>query len=155
VSFSCLSCCSVLMSTGPVRAFVPLPFLPSVAFFFACLLMLISPTPASTESKLVPDMLSQFMPSAVLSVMFGQNDANYGQALTIDQVKEQPTVMVNPAQNATDMFNSESTWTVAMVDPGVVGKFLRSRRLSSPALLALALFSLTLTQSLCDLPHHP
>lgn len=72
------------------------------------------------QSHIVPDLLSAFDPSAVLAASFSGNSAAIGQPLTIDQVKEQPELTVNPAA-AADAFAQGNVFTVAMVDPGVVG----------------------------------
>lgn len=64
-------------------------------------------------------MLSEFNPSAVLSVQFNTSDSPtpIGSALTIADVVAMPDITVMPGAN----FSSEGAFTVAMVDPGVAG----------------------------------
>lgn len=70
------------------------------------------------ESHIVPDLLSAFDPSAVLAASFSGNSAAIGQPLTIDQVKEQPELTVNPAAAAADAFAQGNVFTVASEWPG-------------------------------------
>lgn len=81
-------------------------------------LSLLSPT----ESKLVPDLLASFDPSAVLTVTFNTSSsaATIGSPLTIADVTSEPSITVTPSSNAT-VFTADQAFTVAMVDPATVG----------------------------------
>lgn len=85
---------------------------------------------SSLESKLVPDLLTEFNPSAVLDVSFNETVATIGQPLTISQVTSQPTVTVTPSSNAT-AFAEGAAFTVAMVDPATVGSDQSGGQVSS------------------------
>ncbi|KAK0228323.1 phosphatidylethanolamine-binding protein [Armillaria fumosa] len=72
-----------------------------------------------TQSEIVPDLLSSFDPSAILTVNFqGVGDITPGQALSQDQVGTAPTVTVTPANSTVAL---SGAFTLAMVDADVVG----------------------------------
>jgi len=73
------------------------------------------------QSHLVPDLLSNFNPTALLSLNYaGVGDITPGQALTEEQVAPTPTVTVTPASSAA----LNGTYTLVMVDAEVVGSDL-------------------------------
>ena len=68
----------------------------------------------------MPDLLAEFNPTATMNVSFSGNAAQIGQPLTIDQVKETPSILIDAGANST-AFSNNATFTVAMVDPATVG----------------------------------
>ncbi|CED84989.1 Phosphatidylethanolamine binding protein [Phaffia rhodozyma] len=72
------------------------------------------------QSLIVPDLLAEFNPTAVLAVTYDGSQATYGQNLTISQVASQPNITVTPESGASG-FDSDATFTVAMVDPSYAG----------------------------------
>ncbi|KAG7452730.1 PEBP-like protein [Guyanagaster necrorhizus] len=72
-----------------------------------------------TQSEIVPDLLSSFDPSAILTVNFeGVGNITPGQALSQDQVGTAPTVTVTAANSSVGL---SGNFTLAMVDADVVG----------------------------------
>ncbi|TFK42868.1 phosphatidylethanolamine-binding protein [Crucibulum laeve] len=72
-----------------------------------------------TQSHVVPDLLSSFNPSALLSLNFaGVGDVTPGQPLTKEQVGTTPVVTVTPANSSVQL---SGTYTLAMVDVDAVG----------------------------------
>ncbi|PAV24395.1 phosphatidylethanolamine binding protein [Pyrrhoderma noxium] len=73
-----------------------------------------------TNAGLVPDLLSTFDPSALMSVSFdGSSTIQPGQAFTsTEQVAPQPTVTITPANSSVSLGD---TFTILMVDADIVG----------------------------------
>ncbi|KAF8633743.1 hypothetical protein AX17_004399 [Amanita inopinata Kibby_2008] len=71
------------------------------------------------QSHIVPDLLSSFDPSALLSLTYaGVGDLTPGQLLTKEQVAVVPKIKVTPANDTIKLTN---TYTLAMVDADIVG----------------------------------
>ncbi|KAK0459502.1 uncharacterized protein EV420DRAFT_269738 [Desarmillaria tabescens] len=73
-----------------------------------------------TQSEIVPDLLSSFDPSAILTVNFeGVGDITPGQALSQDRkLAPLPTVTVTPANSSVTL---SGNFTLVMVDADIVG----------------------------------
>ncbi|KAF9002036.1 phosphatidylethanolamine-binding protein [Cyathus striatus] len=72
-----------------------------------------------SQSGIVPQLLAQFEPSALLTLNFqGVGSVTPGQLLTKEQVSPTPAVTVTPANASVQL---AGTYTLAMVDADVVG----------------------------------
>ncbi|KAF9533341.1 phosphatidylethanolamine-binding protein [Crepidotus variabilis] len=75
-----------------------------------------------TQSLLVPDLLSSFTPSSLLTVNFaGVGELQPGQALVKEQSAPYPTVKVTPGNSSVTL---NGTYTLAMVDAEAPGSKL-------------------------------
>jgi len=75
-----------------------------------------------TQSEIVPDLLSSFDPSALLTLNFtGDSEVQPGQLLTVQQVAPTPTVTVTAANSSVSL---NGIYTLVMVDADVVGSKL-------------------------------
>ncbi|KAG6861738.1 hypothetical protein C0995_012743 [Termitomyces sp. Mi166 len=74
------------------------------------------------QSQIVPQLLTSFDPSALLSVNFaGAGDITPGQLLTKEQSAPTPTVTVTPANSSVQL---NGKYTITMVDADIVGSDL-------------------------------
>ncbi|KAG6829671.1 hypothetical protein H0H92_003915 [Tricholoma furcatifolium] len=74
------------------------------------------------QSEIVPELLTSFNPSALLTVNFpGVGDITPGQALTEQQSASAPTVTVTAANSSVSL---DGNYTIMMVDADVVGSDL-------------------------------
>jgi len=72
-----------------------------------------------SAAGLVPSLLANFTPSALLGVSFGTTkNVAPGTPLTVDVVKPQPNITVTPANSSVTLTGK---YTIAMVDADVVG----------------------------------
>lgn len=71
------------------------------------------------NAYLVPDLLATFNPSAYLTVNFGANSVAPGTLLAVADTQTQPTVSITAANSSVSL---GSLFTLAMVDPGAIGK---------------------------------
>lgn len=70
------------------------------------------------NAHIVPELLSSFNPTAILSLNFpGVGDVNPGQLLTRDQTGPTPAVTISPVESS-DKF--DGTYTIIMVDADIV-----------------------------------
>lgn len=71
------------------------------------------------QSKLVPDLLASFDPTAILAVNFdGVGDISTGQPIAADKVQSAPTITLTPANSS---ITFDGNYTIIMADPATAG----------------------------------
>jgi hypothetical protein len=114
--------------SNAIQLFLPLM---RTVTLFSCLSLVSSSVAQSTslgieaieahfsQSRIVPDLFSSFIPSALLTLNYaGVGDVNPGQLLTKEQVAPTPTVNITPANSSLSL---NGNYTLAMVDADIVG----------------------------------
>jgi hypothetical protein len=71
------------------------------------------------NSYLVPELLASFDPLAYLTVTYGGAPISAGTLLAVNETQAAPTITITPANSSVSL---GSLFTLAMVDPGPVGK---------------------------------
>jgi phosphatidylethanolamine-binding protein (PEBP) family uncharacterized protein len=71
-----------------------------------------------TNAELVPELLSTFDPSALMTVAFSVGDISPGQNLTMTQVASAPELTITPANSSVSLTGN---YTLVMADADIVG----------------------------------